>query len=288
MPIRLQAISQRAEELAIFDRPGTWLAERVGRLIKEGPAKDLLSGTWLGHPLHPLLTDVPIGAWASALVLDLFGGEQTRRAAEMMVGVGLVGAVPTAAAGLTDFSDTSGVERRVGTLHATLNTVALGLYAASWLARRRGRHSAGVAFGLGGALAVTGGGFLGAHLAYGMGVGVDRTAFDKEPSDWTPVVEESQLAEGQLTLAEVGNAPLLLLRRDGRVLAVANTCTHRGGPLHEGELEDGSVVVCPWHRSAFRMEDGEVVRGPATARQPAYETRVIDGTVEVRVREPSA
>ncbi len=288
MPIRLQAISQRAEELAIFDRPGTWLAERVGRLIKEGPAKDLLSGTWLGHPLHPLLTDVPIGAWASALVLDLFGGEQTRRAAEMMVGVGLVGAVPTAAAGLTDFSDTSGVERRVGTIHATLNTVALGLYAASWLARRRGRHSAGVAFGLGGALAVTGGGFLGAHLTYGMGVGVDRTAFDKEPSDWTPVVEESQLAEGQLTLAEVGNAPLLLLRRDGRVLAVANTCTHRGGPLHQGELEDGSVVVCPWHRSAFRMEDGEVVRGPATARQPAYETRVIDGTVEVRVREPSA
>lgn len=288
MGMRLQAISQRVEELTIFDRPGTWVAGQVGRLFKEGPAKDLLSGTWLGHPLHPMLTDVPIGAWSSALVLDVFGGEQSRRAAEMMVGVGLVAAVPTAAAGLTDFSDTFGVQRRVGTVHAAFNTAALALYAASWLARRRGRHSAGVALGLGGALAVTGGGFLGGHLAYGMGVGVDRTAFDQEPSDWTPVVDEAQLAEGQLTLAKVGSVPLLLLRRDGRVLAVADTCTHRGGPLHQGELEDGTVVVCPWHGSAFRMEDGEVVRGPATARQPAYETRVIDGAVEVRVRAPSA
>ena len=287
MRIRLQQLSQRAEELALFDGPGTWLARQVSRVVKPGPAKDLLSGTWLGHPLHPLLTDVPIGAWTSSLVLDLFGGQQTRRAAEMMVGVGLVGAVPTAAAGLTDFSDTSGVERRVGTVHATFNTVALALYAASWLARRRGRYSAGVKLGLGGALAMTGGGFLGAHLAYGKGLGVDRTAFDQKLSEWTPVLDVARLAEGQPTLAEVGNVPLLLLRRDGRVVALANTCTHRGGPLDEGQLE-GGTVICPWHRSAFRIEDGEVVRGPATARQPSYETRVMDGTVEVRLQERSA
>ncbi len=288
MPIRLQALAQRAEELAIFDRPGTWLGRQVSRIVKPGPAKDALSGTWLGHPLHPLLTDVPIGAWASSLVLDLFGGNQTRRAARMLVGVGLVSAVPTAAAGLSDFSDTSGVERRVGAVHATFNSVALGLYAASWLARRRGRHSTGVALGLGGGLAVVGGGFLGGHLAYGRGLGVDRTAFDQEPGEWTPVVEESQLAEGQPTLAEAGDVPLVLVRRDGRVLALADTCTHRGGPLHQGELEAGAVIVCPWHGSAFAMEDGEVVRGPATARQPAYQTRVIDGTVEVRLGQPSA
>ena len=287
MRIRLQQLSQRAEELALFDRPGAWLARQVSRVVKQGPAKDLLSGTWLGHPLHPLLTDVPIGAWTSSLVLDLFGGQQTRRAAEMMVGVGLVGAVPTAAAGLTDFSDTFGVERRVGTVHATFNTIALALYAASWLARRRGRHSAGVKLGLGGALAVAGGGFLGGHLAYGKGLGVDRTAFDQELSEWTPVLDIARLAEGQPTMAEVGSIPLLLVRRDGRVLALANTCTHRGGPLHEGQLE-GETVICPWHRSAFRMEDGEIVRGPATARQPSYETRVMDGTVEVRLQEPSA
>jgi nitrite reductase/ring-hydroxylating ferredoxin subunit/uncharacterized membrane protein len=287
MRIRLQELSQRAEELAMFDRPGTWLARQVSRVVKQGPAKDLLSGTWLGHPLHPLLTDVPIGAWTSSLVLDLFGGQHARRAAQMLVGVGLVGAVPTAAAGLSDFSDTFGVERRVGTVHATFNTVALGLYAASWLARRRGRYSAGARLGLGGALAVTGGGFLGGHLAYAKGLGVDRTAFDEEPTEWTPVVDVAQLAEGQPTLAEVGTVPLLLLRQDGRVHALANTCTHRGGPLHEGELESGTII-CPWHRSAFRMEDGEVVRGPATARQPSYATRVVDGTVEVRLRERSA
>lgn len=287
MRIRLQQLSQRAEELALFDRPGTWLARQVSRVVKQGPAKDLLSGTWLGHPLHPLLTDIPIGAWTSSFVLDLIGGQQMRRASEMMVGVGLVGAVPTAAAGLTDFSDTLGVERRVGTVHATFNTVALVLYAASWLARRRGRHSAGVKLGLGGALAATGGGFLGGHLAYGKGLGVDRTAFDQEPSEWTPALDVARLAEGQPTLADVGSTPVLLLRRDGRLLALANTCTHRGGPLHEGQLE-GGTVICPWHRSAFRIEDGEVVRGPATARQPSYETRVMDGTVEVRLREPSA
>lgn len=287
MRIRLQQLSQRAEEVALFDRPGTWLARQVSRVVKQGPAKDLLSGTWLGHPLHPLLTDVPIGAWTSSLVLDVFGGQQTRRAAEMMVGVGLVGAVPTAVAGLTDFSDTSGVERRVGTVHASFNTVALALYTASWLARRRGQHSAGVKFGLGGALAMTGGGFLGAHLAYGRGLGVDRTAFDQELSEWTPVLDVAGLTEGQPTLAEVGSIPLLLLRRNGRVIALANTCTHRGGPLHEGQLE-GETIICPWHRSAFRIDDGQVVRGPATARQPSYETRVMDGTVEVRLQEPSA
>lgn len=288
MRVRLQAMSQRAEELASFDRPGAWLAKQVGRLIKQGPVKDGLSGTWLGHPLHPLLTDLPIGAWASSLVLDLFGGKQSHRAAQMLVGVGVVSSVPTAAAGLSDFSDTFGVERRVGTLHAAFNMVALALYTASWVARRRGRQSAGVAFGVGGAMAVTGGGFLGGHLAYGKGLGVDRTAFEPEPSDWTPVIDETELAEGQLTLAEAGGARLCLLRRDGRILALADTCSHRGGPLHQGELEASTVAICPWHRSAFRMDDGEVVRGPATARQPAYQTRVINGTVEVRLEEPSA
>jgi nitrite reductase/ring-hydroxylating ferredoxin subunit/uncharacterized membrane protein len=287
MRIRLQELSQRAEELAMFDRPGTWLARQVSRVVKQGPVKDLLSGTWLGHPLHPLLTDVPIGAWTSSLVLDLFGGQHARRAAQMLVGVGLVGAVPTTAAGLTDFSDTFGVERRVGTVHATFNTVALGLYAASWLARRRGRYSAGVRLGLGGALAVTGGGFLGGHLAYAKGLGVDRTAFDEEPTEWTPVVDVAQLAEGQPTSAEVGTVPLLLLRQNGRVHALAKPAPTVAARSTKATWESGTII-CPWHGSAFRMEDGEVVRGPATARQPSYATRVVDGTVEVRLRERSA
>ena len=288
MRVRLQQVAQRAEELVVFDRPGTWLARQVGQIIRPGPVKDALSGTWLGHPLHPVLTDVPIGAWASSLVLDLFGGKQARGAAETLVGVGIVSAVPTAAAGLSDFSDTFGVERRVGTVHAAFNTVALGLYAASWLARRRGRHTTGVALGVGGALAVAGGGFLGGHLSYGKGVGVDHTAFEQEPREWTPVIDEAELAEGRPTLAEVGDVPVVLVRRDRGVLALANTCTHRGGPLHEGDLDADDAIVCPWHASAFRLTDGEVVRGPATARQPAYETRVVDGIVEVRLHQPSA
>lgn len=289
MSLRLHRLAAAVERMAALDKPGTVLADAVGRVVRRGPLKDVLSGTWLGHPLHPLLTDVPIGAWTSALVLDLAGGladspdavEATRDGARRLVGVGVFAALPTVAAGLTDYADTQGAQRRVGTLHAVFNSAALACYVGSWLARRRGRHAVGVGLGLAGASAATAGGFLGGHLAYAQGVGVDNTTFDAVPREWTPVLDEQALTTGQLVAADLDGGRILLTRTEHGVVALADTCSHRGGPLAEGTL-DGDCVVCPWHGSTFRLDDGSVVRGPATAPQPAYEVRVREAKIEIR------
>ncbi len=279
-----------------------WLAERVGALeqldgaaerlstavrgvIGSGPVKDALSGTWLGHALHPLLTDVPIGSWTSATILDLLGGRDSEKAADRLIGVGIAASLPTAASGYSDWADTtltSDSVRRVGLVHAAANGTAIALYGLSWVARKRGRRARGVALALagGGALAV--GGHLGGHLSYSRGVGVDQTTFEYGPTDWTAALPDDQLTEGESKTADVADVTVMLTRRDGRVYALRDRCTHRGGPLHEGEIEDG-CVVCPWHKSAFRLEDGSVATGPATAPQPAYDVRVREGSIEVRV-----
>lgn len=279
-----------------------WLAERVGALeqldggaerlstavrglVGSGALKDGLSGTWLGHALHPLMTDVPIGTWTSATLLDLLGGRGTEKAADRLIGVGVAAALPTAASGFSDWADTtltSDSVRRIGAVHAVANTAALALYGLSWAARKRGRRGRGVALALagGGALAV--GGHLGGHLSYSRGVGVDQTTFEYGPSDWTTALPDGELSEGESKTVDVADVTLMVTRRDRRVYALRDRCSHRGGPLHEGEIEDG-CVVCPWHKSAFRLEDGSVASGPATAPQPAYDVRVRDGSIEVRV-----
>jgi nitrite reductase/ring-hydroxylating ferredoxin subunit/uncharacterized membrane protein len=253
------------------------------RVLRPGPAKDALSGVPLSHPLHPALIVLPLGSWLSASALDLLGGPAAAPAARRLVGVGLLTAVPTAVAGASDWSDTSGAERRVGVAHALANSVALGLMGASWLARRRGRRGLGVGL----ALAANGvGGFsasLGGHLSYGQGVGVATTAFLRGPRDWTEVARLDDLPDGAVTGVDAGGARLALLRRGDRVDALLARCTHRGGPLDEGEVVDG-CVTCPWHGSRFRADDGTVVRGPASVPQPVLDVRIAAGAVEVRHR----
>jgi nitrite reductase/ring-hydroxylating ferredoxin subunit/uncharacterized membrane protein len=253
-------------------------------VVRPGRAKDLLAGTWLGHPVHPMLTDLPIGAWTSALVLDLVGGGQARRAADALVGVGVLAAVPTAATGLSDLADVvQPEERSLGTAHALGNLSAVALYGGSYLARRRGRRDVGVRLAMLGAAVVTAAGFIGGHLAYRKGVGIDQTVFRGRIEDWTPVLEEPELAEAKARRVSAGGTDLLLYRRHDRIFALANRCSHRGGPLHKGRVADGSVR-CPWHLSTFSLEDGSILQGPATAPQPCYETRVRDGAIEVRER----
>jgi nitrite reductase/ring-hydroxylating ferredoxin subunit/uncharacterized membrane protein len=270
------------ERAGFLDTLGRKLGLAVANVVRPGRAKDLLAGTWLGHPVHPMLTDVPIGAWSSALVLDLMGGGQARRAADALVGVGVLAAVPTAATGLSDLADVEDPrERSLGTAHALGNVTALALYGGSWLARRNGRRDAGVRLAMLGAAVVTGAGFIGGHLAYRKGVGVDQTVFRGRIEDWTPVLEERELPEATPRRVRAGGTDILLYRHQGRVLALADRCSHRGGPLHEGRVAGGSVR-CPWHLSTFRLEDGSILQGPATAPQPCYETRVRDGAIEVR------
>jgi nitrite reductase/ring-hydroxylating ferredoxin subunit len=260
----VRRVPDMVEEVKSLDKPAEHVAGLVSTIVPPGPLKDLLSGTWLGHPLHPLLTDLPIGFWTSAWALDIIGGRSNRAAAQRLVGLGILSAIPTAAAGLSDWADTTREPRRVGFVHAIAMEIAVIAYVLSWRARRRGRYAKGVWWGMIGAGAATAGGALGGHLSFALGVGVDNNAFTTG-GEWQPAGDD------------------VVVHRDGdAVMAIGSRCSHRGGPLAEGEVSDG-CVTCPWHESRFRFADGEVVRGPATRPQPVYETRVTDGqAVEVR------
>jgi len=277
----VEDLLERLHQAEALDGIAKPLSNFVSGAIPHGVVKDALSGTWIGHPLHPMLTDVAIGSWTSAFVIDAMGRPGSEAAADTLVGIGVLSAVPTAAAGLADWSDMMGAERRVGLVHAGANIVATGLYGLSWLARRRGNRSRGVALSLMGATVATVGGYLGGHLSYRQGVNVDRNAWDDGPANWVDTVDESELADGKPFVVTADGANVLLVRRGSTIHAIGDVCSHAGGPLHEGEVDDG-CVTCPWHASTFRLSDGAVRHGPATAPQPAFETQVAGGRVQVR------
>jgi nitrite reductase/ring-hydroxylating ferredoxin subunit/uncharacterized membrane protein len=281
---RAHEISERIGAIEALDGPAGPIASKVRELIPAGPVKDVLSGTPIGHALHPLLTDVPIGTWTSATILDLVGGEAARPAARRLIGVGLLAAAPTAVSGWSDWADSEIADdqvRRIGIVHAIANVGATVLYGASLLARRRGAHGTGVLLGLAGAGALGAGGWLGGDLAFARGIGVDQTAFDEIPQDWTPVLDASMLVDDRPTAARAGDVAVMVVRRNGALHALADRCSHRGGPLHEGDLV-GDCIECPWHASRFRLEDGSVEQGPAAYPQPVLEAREHDGRIEVR------
>jgi nitrite reductase/ring-hydroxylating ferredoxin subunit/uncharacterized membrane protein len=239
---------------------------------------------WLGHPLHPVLTDVPIGAWTTALALDAqeaaTGDEGYGRAADFAVGLGLVSAVGAAITGLNDWSETDGEARRVGLLHGLMNLSATTLIATSYALRRNGSRTAGRAWtvaGYGIALAAA---YLGGSLVYRERIGVTHAAVDA-PEEFTPVMESSALPDNAMRKATIGESSFLLVRQGGRVCALAHSCAHLGGPLSEGTLEKGTVT-CPWHGSTFDINDGHVVHGPAAESQPCFAVRERDGRIEVK------
>ena len=278
----LDAVISRLEQNDALDGVAERVAAAVSGFTHRPGVASVLSGTFIGHPLHPILTDLPIGSWTSAFVLDLVGGRSARPAAQMLVGLGVVTALPTALTGLSDWADTVGETRRVGAFHALTNVVGLGCYTLSWRARRRGHHFRGVVLAMAGAAAATGAAALGGHLVYRTGTGVDVNAADTGPSDWTDAASASSLPGGEGRYVEAGPAKVLALNDGpGGWHGIGARCSHRDGPLQEGEFVDG-CVVCPWHQSRFRLDDGRVVSGPATAPQPRYDVRERDGIVSVR------
>ncbi|MFI8962586.1 Rieske 2Fe-2S domain-containing protein [Streptomyces sp. NPDC053493] len=247
-----------------------------------GPARDVLHGRWLGHPLHPLLVQFPIGAWLSAAVLDFVPGQ--RRAARLLVAAGLAGAAPAAVAGWVDWAEMRRPQLRVGLVHAAANVTGVVCYAASLTARCRGEHWRGRMWSLGGLTAIGVGGALGGHLAYRQGAGVNHAeqVGALAPSGWHPVAALADLPPGRPRRAHVGEVAVVVVRTDeDTVRVLAERCSHMAGPLADGEVVDG-CLVCPWHGSRFRLEDGWNVTGPATAPQPVFQTRVVDGRVEAR------
>ncbi len=283
--MQLSDTFDRLERLTALDPAVSSVRESVNRLIQPQALRDLLHGVWLGHPVHPMLVQVPVGAWTSAAVLDLI--PRTGPSVSLLIGTGMASAVPAVAAGYTDWSELNSAESRTGLVHAAANTTALALYGASLLARARGHRMKGKALGFAGFFAVTVGGAIGAHLSYRRAAGVNHNAdvADLAPRGWTDVGRLDELPDGELTRRDVGLVRVLLLRDGSQVRALSERCSHLSGPLSEGRLLPGSdpCVVCPWHGSTFRISDGAVVHGPATAPQPVFETRVLSDHVEVRL-----
>ena len=274
-----------------LDAVGKPLSEAVRALFTNAgaagqTAKNALHGVWLGHPLHPVLTDVPIGAWTTALALDArevaTGDEAYGRAADFAIGIGLVAAVGAAVTGLNDWSETEGRSRRLGLLHGLLNVTATALVATSYALRRSGARPAARASAAAGYGVALGAAYLGGNLVYRERIGVTHAAI-AEPEEFTPVLESAALPDGAMRKAAIEDASFLVVRQRQRVCALAHSCAHLGGPLSEGTLKDGSVV-CPWHGSEFALEDGHVLNGPATAPQPCFAVRERTGHIELRAQ----
>ncbi len=254
--------------------------------------KNFLHGTWLGHPLHPVITDVPIGAWTTAAVLDgleLCGEKKYTPGADAAIAVGLAGAVGAAVTGLTDWTGTTKERRKIGLMHGLLNVGATALYVTSFCLRKR-KGSRGTAIGLSmlGYGIAAAAAYLGGHLVFSEQTGVDHTATAAEyPKDFVAVMAEKDLADNSMKCVQAGEIPVLLAKQSGKIYALANTCSHLGGPLNEGELLDDCSVKCPWHGSIFSLKDGRVLNGPATESEPKFDVRVNNGQIEVRLQKTS-
>ena len=278
----LRELPLRVEQLDSLDKVAGAVATAVKRAAPDGSSVNkALSGTATGHPLHPPLTDVVIGAWTSAVALDWLGGKRGGPAADWLVPLGVLSALPTVAAGLNDAARLAGPSQRLALVHATTNVVATGLFGASWLARRADRRFVGRLWALAGYGTVSLGAYLGGHLSFRRGVGVDHTAFLEAPEDWTAVADEASVKELEPLLVRSADVEIVLVREQGALYALLERCAHQGGPLHEGRIEDG-CVVCPWHSSRYRLSDGVALSGPTAHPQPALQVRVRDSKVEVR------
>jgi len=249
--------------------------------------RNFLNGTWIGEPLHVILTDIPIGAWTVALLFDAADLMAERRefaiGADLSLAIGLMGATGAAMAGVTDWSDVDPPARRIGLLHGLLNVTATALFGTSLILRKKNSRTAGRVIATLGYGVMMAAAHLGGRMVYEYRVGVDRTAGQAFPKKFAAIMPETELSESKPTRAECDGVPILLIRKDSRIFALAETCSHFSGPLSEGRLV-GDTIVCPYHASRFALEDGRVIDGPAVHPQPCLETRIRDGQIEVRTR----
>ncbi len=282
------ALVNQQDWLAPIEQKGQALVKQAFDAAGEHApvVKNALHGVWLKHPLHAAVTDVPVGSWTAALVMDVLeasGKKQYASGADAAIAVGLVGATFSAASGLADWSDTQGKAQRVGAMHGLLNATAAALYLGSSICRGVGCRRFGQSLSLFGFGFVLAGAYLGGALAYNQKIGVNHAPVEDELSgEWKPAIAESDLMEGRPTSVNVGGTPVFLLRRGNNLFALADKCSHLGGPLSEGKLS-ADTVTCPWHGSCFRLRDGSVEEGPATTDQPVFPVKIENGQVLVKV-----
>ena len=249
--------------------------------------QDLLNGSLLGHTLHSILVDIPMGGFTVLLVLDLLalfaGVEGLETASTIILAVGWLAAIGAVLTGLTDFKDSLQDDRPVIAMHGTLQVVATGFFGASFFQRLGDNHDLGRWLAIVGYLIISLGAYIGGHIVYKLGYMVNRNAHTRggRAKEFTAVLPAAQLPENTPTSAKLGTVGLVLVRRADVVYALKDACSHVGGPLSRGRLE-GDAIVCPWHDSTFRLRDGAVVHGPAHTRQPIYDARIVGEQVEVQ------
>jgi nitrite reductase/ring-hydroxylating ferredoxin subunit/uncharacterized membrane protein len=288
-----ETISQRVvDALPFLDKIAEAIQPKVQEAVEAGgtTARNVLDGVWFEVPLHPVLTDVPVGSWTAALVFDgldaATGSKAVRNAADSSLAFGILGALGAAITGLSDWRYLSGGSRRMGVAHGLLNATGLILSIVSLVLRATGRRNAGrLAFLAGYSISGTAA-HLGGELSYNYGLRVNRNVFQGSgPDGFVPVLDEEELPQGGMRRVEADGAAILLSRSSGgEVCAISSICGHFGGPLDQGERE-GDTVVCPLHKSRFDLRSGQVIDGPAVFPQSRYEVRVREGKIEVKAAE---
>ena len=286
----VMGIFDRLADVSRFDPAIDSVRRAVQAVLRPQALKDALHGTWLGHPLHPVLAQVPVGSWISAGVLDAV--PPLRPAAALLIGTGVAAAVPTALAGAADWSEQEVGVRRLGAVHALANTAALGLYVGSLVARAKGRGGLGRLLSYGGLGLAGGSAAIGGHMAYAQSSGASHatTAARALTHDWIDLGPLDDFPEGRPTLrtgpGQGTDVPLAAVRRGPRVDVFLGACAHLSGPLQDGDVEDvggHACLVCPWHGSAFDLDNGEPRRGPAATPQEKLEVRMQAGHVMARL-----
>ncbi|MBK1783773.1 Rieske 2Fe-2S domain-containing protein [Prauserella cavernicola] len=277
----------RLAEQRRLDRAAALLRVTGEKVLRSRRLRDTLHGVWLGHPLHPALVQAPMGAFVSSAVADACRGGAP--VADALIRVGLVTSLPAAAAGTADYLKGHEEQQRVAVVHAAGNAVGLLCFVASLRLRGRGHRAAGAAASLAGLSVLGASAAIGGHLSYHFAMGANHTEAVPHtgPGEWTDLVGFAELPDRSPVKRFAGDVPVVLVRTGSQVDVLADTCSHTSGPLHDGELlseNGGDCLRCPWHGSVFRLADGAVVHGPATAPQPRFHARVVDGRVQARVR----
>lgn len=272
---------ERAEWL---DRPAAAVRSVLQRVLRHQGVKDALHGVWLGHPLHPGAAQFALGAFTSAATLDTLRG--SRSASSQLIIAGLAATVPTVASGWADWGDAHEDQQRVGLVHAAANGTAVALFVAALAARARGRS--GRLPSVAGGVVAGVGAVLGGHMGYRQALGANHAEAVTHigPAQWKSLGPLVDLPENKPVQRRAGAVDVVVVRRGDGVTVLADACSHLAAPLSDGELIDAdgdARLVCPWHRSEFRLADGCVVHGPATASAPRFESRVSGGVVEARV-----
>ena len=284
----------RVDQIGWLRTMSDWLTGVLGP-VRERHQDNLVlelmhGGRWAGHPLHPALSDLPIGLWAGVVVLDAADHDPAPRrgidAAGMLSAAGILAAGATALTGLTDWTVSDDQDRRVGLFHGLLNTVGLGLQGASLGIRLAGHRGSARALGAASLTVTAAAGYFGGHLVFTKGVMVNRVAWATGPRRWTRALQEADLPDDTPIGVEAEGRQIMLYRHHGRLYAIDNICSHASGLLSRGPVAD-LTVTCPLHGSRFSLATGCVSRGPASQPQPVLPTRIRNGWIEVRGSQPA-